>query len=128
MRTRGPHLWTCGARARHCYAWQGQDGHIKPIPEGEDFAVGAAPALAARSGGIDQEALDRALAVRLQQVSDQGHSASNCTLIRTVFATSISANPLLQALPPIHEPDALSILLMVTLDADLDPAVTVLQN
>ena len=50
---------------------QGPEGHIKPIPDGEDFAVGAAPAIAARSG-VDQEALDRALAVRLQQVCAHG--------------------------------------------------------
>ena len=50
---------------------QGPGGHIKPIPDGEDFAAGAPPAMRAQTG-TDHEALDRALAVRLQQASSVG--------------------------------------------------------
>ncbi len=54
---------------------QGPGGHIKPIPDDEDFVAGAPPATGTQTG-TDREALDRALAVRLQQarfVSVPGH-------------------------------------------------------
>ena len=47
---------------------QGPGGHIKPIPEDEDFVAGAPPATRTQTR-TDHEALDRALAVRLQQAS-----------------------------------------------------------
>ena len=77
---------------------QGPDGHNKPIPEGEDFAVGGVAALAAQPGAASQEALDRALALRLQQEdamllsANAARSAPRPVPIASAYRPGVTAN------------------------------------